>query len=64
MYDIIKHMYEETTASVKHQGMLSDIFECNLGVRQGKVFHRFSLPILKRLGRSSFCGPISRNQYW
>ena len=27
MYDIIKHMYEETTASVKHQGILSDIFE-------------------------------------
>ena len=29
-------MYEETTASVKHQGILSDIFECCLGVRQGE----------------------------
>ena len=44
MYNIIKHMYEETTASVKHQGISSDIFECCLGVRQGKkVFHYFSL---------------------
>ena len=41
MYDIIKHMYEETTASVKHQGMLSDIFECNFGVRQGESISPF-----------------------
>ena len=41
MYDIIKHMYEETTASVKHQGILSDIFECNLGVRQGESISLF-----------------------
>ena len=41
MYDIIKHMYEETTASVKHQGILSDIFECNLGVRQGESISPF-----------------------
>ena len=41
MYDIIKHMYEETTASVKHQGILSDIFECNLGVRQGEIISPF-----------------------
>ena len=36
MYNIIKHMYEETTANVKHQGILSDIFECCIGVRQGE----------------------------
>ena len=41
MYDNIKHMYEETTASVKHQGILSDIFECNLGVRQGESISPF-----------------------
>ena len=41
MYDIIKHMYEETTASVKHQGILGDIFECNLGVRQGESISPF-----------------------
>ena len=41
MYDIIKDMYEETTASVKHQGILSDIFECNFGVRQGESISPF-----------------------
>ena len=41
MYDIIKHMYGETTASVKHQGILGDIFECNLGVRQGESISPF-----------------------
>ena len=29
-------MYEETTASVKHQGILSGIFECCFGVRQSE----------------------------
>ena len=41
MYDIIKHMHEETTASVKHQGILSNIFECCIGVRQGENISRF-----------------------
>ena len=41
MYDIIKHIYEETTASVRHQGILSDIFECNLEVRQGESISPF-----------------------
>ena len=41
MYNIIKHMYEETTASVKHQGILSDIFKCCIGVRQGESISPF-----------------------
>ena len=43
MYNIIKHMYEETTASVKHQGILIDIFECCIGIRQGENIFRYSL---------------------
>ena len=34
-------MYEETTASVRHQGMLSDTFKCSLGVRQGESISPF-----------------------
>ena len=41
MYDIIKHMYEEATASVKHQGILSEKFKCCLGVRQGESIPPF-----------------------
>ena len=41
MYNIIKHMYEETNASVKHQGILSDIFECCIRVRQGESISPF-----------------------
>ena len=57
MYDIIKHMYEETTASVKHQGILSDIFECNLGVRQGESISPFFFNLfLNDLGEALFKG--------
>ena len=34
-------MYEETTASVKHQGILSYIFEFCIGVRQGESISPF-----------------------
>ena len=44
MYDIIKHKYKETTASVKHQGILSDIHLYVISEYvKVKVFHRFSL---------------------
>ena len=38
IFNIIKNMYMNTFSNVKYEGAMSDQFECNIGVRQGKVY--------------------------
>lgn len=37
----IKNMYMETKSIIKMNGMTTDFFTCNMGVRQGEIYHHF-----------------------
>ena len=41
IFNIIKDMYCNTASQVKHSGVFSNNFECNLGVRQGESLSPF-----------------------
>ena len=45
MYNIINSMYSNNFSTVKHQGCISEPFECRIGVRQGESLSPFLFSI-------------------